>query len=171
MVETRATLRLWARGANQCCFAHAKFRRVAVRPNPQDAQYPFRLWYECLPQRRQRMWTVRFPILPSDAVPFVMPSASRGDVDHVDATDDREVHLPLRLPVQELLRVLHDDVHVRFESIEDLAVAASRLQLDEDVRIDGLVQKGQGLDHKVPVGNRGRYLKVCRKPSAFLCPM
>ncbi len=62
-----------SRGGIQCCFAHLKFRRVAVRPKPQDEQYPFRLWYECRPHRRQRMCTVRFPIFPSDAVPFVIP--------------------------------------------------------------------------------------------------
>src|SRR5206468_11832446 len=46
--------------------------------------------------------------------------------------------------------------------VQDPAVAASRLQLDEHVRIDGLVQKGQRLDHKdrLRLWNLVRYLKV-----------
>src|SRR3989441_12317329 len=108
------------------------------------------------------MWTVRFPIFPSEAVPFDMTPASRGDVDHVVPADDRELHLPLGLPVQELLRVLQDDVHVGVEPVQDPAVPASGLQLDEDVRVDRLVQKGQRLDHKdrLRLWNLVRYLKV-----------
>src|SRR2546427_4990889 len=122
--------------SGQWRFAHENLRSVAVRPKPHDAQYPFRLWYECLPQRRQRMWEVRFPIFPSDAVPFVMDPASRRDVDHVVAADDRELHLLLRRAVQELLRVAEDDVQVGIESVQDAAVPAPGLQLDEDVRVD-----------------------------------
>src|SRR2546425_5112143 len=95
------------------------------------------------------MWTLRRPILPSDAVPLVIevPYPSWGDVDDVVPSDNREVHLPLGLVVLHLLRVPEDEVHVGVESVQDSAVPPPAFQLNHHVRTDPLVEQRKRLNH------------------------